>query len=157
MFLQVKRYIDIYSSSSVIGFSSEDLSQISHLYAQAEKNWSHSIKNLLLHKNEDRNASLPALKRQIDAYYNFLSSVIELARLKWTEFDLKMMATGFGIMIISLYIHFRAIKRVNKAYGIPLCGSGDTEVSFEQIFSYIVLVIRACSFLSNSYICKLWA
>lgn len=149
---QVKRYIDIYSSSSVIGFSSEDLSQISHLYAQAEKNWSHSIKNLLLHKNEDRNASLPALKRQIDAYYNFLSSVIELARLKWTEFDLKMMATGFGIMIISLYIHFRAIKRVNKAYGIPLCGSGDTEVSFEQIFSYIVLVIRACSFLSNSYI-----
>ncbi|KAK8589694.1 hypothetical protein V6N12_024085 [Hibiscus sabdariffa] len=86
---QVKRYIDVYSASSVIGFSSEDLFHISDLYAKAKD----SRLNLSFNKNESSNTSLPFLKKQIVAYFEFLSYVAELARSKWTEFNLKMMGT----------------------------------------------------------------
>ncbi|KAL5849996.1 hypothetical protein ACOSQ4_008009 [Xanthoceras sorbifolium] len=130
---QVKRYIDVYSASSVIGFSLEDLSYISDIYAQAQENHSCSF-------------------RQINTYFNFLLSVAELARSKWTEFNLQMMAVGIGIIFFTLLIHFLAIKRITNPYGISLLSSGDSEVSFKLIFAYSVVVIRACSFLSNSYI-----
>ncbi|KAK1577796.1 hypothetical protein Q3G72_024883 [Acer saccharum] len=148
---QVKRYIDVYSASSVIGFSLDDLSFISDIYAQAEEIGSCSFKNSLLY-NESSNLPLPALRRQIDAYFNFLLSVAELARSKWTEFNLQMMAVGLGIIFFSLLIHFLAIKRITNPYRISLFPSGDFEVSFRLIFAYSVVVIRACSFLSNSYI-----
>ncbi|BBG93726.1 Alkaline-phosphatase-like family protein [Prunus dulcis] len=113
---QVKRYIDIYSASSVIGFSNEDLLRIASMYAKAEEKWSHATQKLLLHKKESHNELLPALRRQIDLYSEFLASVAELARSKWTEFNLKMMGTGLGIMLISLLIHFLAIKKVKEQY-----------------------------------------
>ncbi|XP_022749404.1 GPI ethanolamine phosphate transferase 3 isoform X2 [Durio zibethinus] len=148
---QVKRYIDVYSALSVIGFSSEDIFHISDLYAKAEENWLYT-KNLLLYKNESYNASLPDLKRQIVAYFNFLSYVAELARSKWTEFNLKMMGTGIGIMLLSLYIHFLAIKKVNKSYGVSLLSSKGSGISFGLMFASFIVVIRACSLLSNSFI-----
>ncbi|GMY25024.1 GPI ethanolamine phosphate transferase 2 [Fagus crenata] len=149
---QVKRYVDVYSASSVIGFSHEDLLQIADIYAQAEENWTHKMK-LLLHKNEcDDDSLLPALNRQIDLYVNFLTSVAELARSKWTEFNLKMMGIGFGIMLISLLIHIVAIKRVNKQYGASFTSCGDSGISFGLICACFAVVIRAGSFLSNSYI-----
>ncbi|XP_021288049.1 GPI ethanolamine phosphate transferase 3 [Herrania umbratica] len=148
---QVKRYIDVYSALSVIGFSSEDLFHISDLYAKAEENWSYT-KNLLLYKNESFDTSLPDLKRQIDGYFNFLSYVAELARSKWTDFNLKMMGTGIGIMLLSLYVHFLAIKKVNKSYGVSLPSSRDSGISFGLIFASFIVVIRACSLLSNSFI-----
>jgi phosphatidylinositol glycan class O len=151
----VKRYVDVYSASSVIGFSHEDLLQIADIYAQAEENWTHKMK-LLLHKNEcDDDSLLPALNRQIDLYVNFLTSVAELARSKWTEFNLKMMGIGFGIMLISLLIHIVAIKRVNKQYGASFTSCGDSGISLGLICACFAVVIRAGSFLSNSYICKL--
>ena len=107
--LQVKRYIDVYSSSSVIGYSSEDLLHISNLYVEAEQNWAHTTKNLLLHRNEKSHTLLPAFTRQIDFYFRFLSNVSELARSKWTEFNLKLMGIGLGTMLISLFIIFPAI------------------------------------------------
>ncbi|KAJ8552035.1 hypothetical protein K7X08_028478 [Anisodus acutangulus] len=39
---QVKRYIDVYSASSVIGFSDKDMSHVSDLYAQARDIWLHT-------------------------------------------------------------------------------------------------------------------
>ncbi|XP_038714577.1 GPI ethanolamine phosphate transferase 3 isoform X2 [Tripterygium wilfordii] len=148
---QVKRYIDIYSASSVIGFSSEDLSQVSNLYAQAEEDWS-STKRLLLPEHESCNASSTTFKRQIDAYFSFLSSVAELARSKWTEFNLGMMAVGFGIMLISLFMHFFAIKMVSKSSGLCLPSSVDSDFPTLFIFTLFMVMIRALSFLSNSYI-----
>ncbi|XVF29973.1 hypothetical protein REPUB_Repub16aG0017300 [Reevesia pubescens] len=149
--MQVKRYIDVYSTSSVIGFSSEDLFHISDLYAKAEKNWSYT-KKLLLYKNESCNTSLPHLKRQIVAYFNFLSYVAELARSKWTEFNLKMMGTGIGIMLLSLYCHFLTIKKLNRSYGVSLPSSRDSGISFGLMLASFLVVIRACSLLSNSFI-----
>lgn len=146
---QVKRYIDVYSASSVIGFSSEDLLHISDMYAQAEENWSCSSENLLSFKDESCYSSLP-LKRKIDAYFKFLLNVAELARSKWTEFDLKMMGIGFAIILISLPIYFLAMmtKSVN---GFSLL-FGDSEIFVKLVFALFMVVIRACSFLSNSYI-----
>ncbi|KAJ4722696.1 GPI ethanolamine phosphate transferase 3 [Melia azedarach] len=149
---QVKRYIDIYSASSVIGFSSEDLLNISNIYAQAEGNSTCSSDNKSLHEDESYNSSLPTLKRKIDTYFNFLLSVAELARSKWTEFNLEMMGIGFGIMLISLSIHFYAIRTAKNAAGIPLPLCADSQISVKLMFAVFIVVIHACSLLSNSYI-----
>ncbi|XP_041007365.1 GPI ethanolamine phosphate transferase 3 isoform X2 [Juglans microcarpa x Juglans regia] len=148
---QVKRYIDVYSASSLIGFSHEDLLQIADVYAQAEKSWSNTTKKLFLDQNECSDSLLPALKMQVDLYVNFLTSVAELARSKWTEFNLKMMGTGFGIMLVSLLIHLLSIKWVAKQYGASFT-CGDSGISLGLIVACFVVVIRASSFLSNSYI-----
>lgn len=146
----MKRYIDIYSVKSVIGFSTEDLLHISHLYTKAGEYRSHGLS----HKDEDSNLSLLSLERQIDAYFNFLLSVAELARTKWTEFNLGMMGIGFGIILISLLTQLLAIERIKKPYGLSLLPFGDFDLSFRLIFAIFIMLIRACSFLSNSYICK---
>ncbi|KAG8502900.1 hypothetical protein CXB51_000523 [Gossypium anomalum] len=145
--------LDIAAASSVIGFSSEDLFRISDLYSKADENWSYT-KNLLSYKNGSSNTSLPVLKRQIVAYSNFLSYVAELARSKWTEFNLKMMGTGIGIMLLSLYCHTLAIKKLNKSYGVSLLSSRDSGISFGLMLTFFMVLIRAGSLLSNSYILK---
>nr|GEW32341.1 GPI ethanolamine phosphate transferase 3 [Tanacetum cinerariifolium] len=133
---QVKRYIDVYTASSVIGFATDDLKHVEEMYAQAV-NWSNSLHD---------GASFDALKKQIDLYSNFLASVAELARTKFTEFNLRMMGVGFGILVISIFIHLLLIKRADHIY------SGTSAVSFGLIFSCTIVAARACSFLSNSYI-----
>lgn len=150
----MKKYIDVYSASSVIGFSSEDLFHIADLYAQAAEKWVSHTKNFFTYKNESCNTVLPALERQIDAYSNFLASVAELARSKWTEFNLKLMAIGFGIMLLSICIHILAITKVKRQNAISFSASGDSGISFGLFFACFIVAIRACSFLSNSYICK---
>lgn len=151
---QVKRYVDVYSTSSVIGFSSEDLLHVAEMYTQAEDNWSHTVKKMLLNKDESCHTLLPALKWQIDAYHNFLASVAELARSKWTEFNLKMMGIGFCIMVASLFVHLLAIKRVNELHMISFPSPAVSGISIGFIFALFVVMIRAFSFLSNSYILK---
>ncbi|MFS8024057.1 putative alkaline-phosphatase-like, core domain superfamily [Helianthus anomalus] len=79
---QVKKYIDVYTDSSVIGFSINDLKHVQEMYSQAV-NWSTNS----LH---DDVSSFDALKKQIDLYSDFLASVAELSRTKFTEFDLRM-------------------------------------------------------------------
>ncbi|KAK9026042.1 hypothetical protein V6N11_038890 [Hibiscus sabdariffa] len=147
---QVKRYIDVYSASSVIGFSSEDLFHISDLYSEAEENRLNST----FYNNESSNTSLAILKRQIGAYFEFLSYVAELARSKWTEFNLKMMGTGIGIMLLSLYCHILAIRKLNKSYGVSLLLSRDSGISFGLLLASFTVLMRASSLLSNSYILK---
>ncbi|KAG4959282.1 hypothetical protein JHK87_035915 [Glycine soja] len=149
---QVKRYVDAYSTSSAVGFSHDDLSRIASVYAQVENHWSHSTKKLLLDRQNDSDTLVPALKRQIDAYFKFLTTVSELARSKWTEFDLNMMGTGIGIMLVSLIFQVFTILRANKKHGVMFSSSGDSCIITGSIFTIFLLGIRACSFLSNSYI-----
>ncbi|KAL5570338.1 hypothetical protein UlMin_026913 [Ulmus minor] len=150
---QVKRYVDVYSTSSAIGFSYEDLLRLENLYAQAAEKWSSTTRNLLLSRNESFNLVFPALKMQIDAYSTFLASVAELARSKWTEFNLKMMSIGFGIMLISIITHVLAIKKVKRQYEISFSSFMNNGISSVGLFvACSTVVIRAFSFLSNSYI-----
>lgn len=150
----MKRYIDVYSASSVIGFSHEDLLHVADLYSQAAKNWSCTTKNLLVNKNESCSTVLPALKKQIDMYSNFLSSVAELARSKWTEFNLKTMTIGFGVMLFSSTIHIIAILKIKKRSDISFSLPGSLGLSYGLFLACFMVVIRASSFLSNSYICE---
>ncbi|WZZ22189.1 hypothetical protein YC2023_123576 [Brassica napus] len=145
---QVKRYIDVYSNSSVVGFSSDDMSRISNLYSAAEHHWTNSVKHILMDNDvNDDNTNTSALKAQIAAYLKFFSSVAELARSKWTEFNLTLMITGFGMLVISLILQSLAIFHGdNKPYAVV---SG---LSTGAAFTLFIVLIRSCSFLSNSYI-----
>lgn len=149
----MKRYVDAYSASSAVGFSHDDLSRIASVYAQAENSWLHSTKKLLLDRHNGSDTLVHALKWQIDAYFNFLTTVAELARSKWTEFDLNVMGTGIGIMLISLIFQICAILRANKQHGVT-SSSGNSLITTASTFTFFLVGIRACSFLSNSYICK---
>ncbi|CAA7061513.1 unnamed protein product [Microthlaspi erraticum] len=144
---QVKRYIDVYSNSSVVGFSSDDMSRISDLYSAAEQNWSRSVKHILRNSNGDEDSQyISALKEQIAAYLSFFSSVVELARSKWTEFNLNLMIAGFGILVVSLILQSLAIFHGDKPYAVGC------EFSTGAALTLFIVLIRACSFLSNSYI-----
>ncbi|KAF6163478.1 hypothetical protein GIB67_029327 [Kingdonia uniflora] len=149
---QVKKYIDVYSASSIIGFPSEDLLHVENMYAQAQVNWSNTVQNCFLSENENCNTSFTGLRDQINAYSNFLASVAELARSKWTEFDLPMMYVGLGIMILSLFVHLVVIIRANKFCQISYPYSGYPEISLRLTSAIFLVAIRGCSFLSNSYI-----
>lgn len=147
---QVKQYIDVYSASSVIGFSSKDLSDVADIYSEAEKSWLHVVKNSLLCTDESC-ASLPALRKQIDIYLQFIESVIGLARSKWTEFDLKLMVIGLSIIFLSLLVQLFAIGRANKFFGSSV-SARSMKPSVGLIFAIFVILVRASSFLSNSFI-----
>ncbi|XP_068659770.1 uncharacterized protein [Aristolochia californica] len=148
---QVKRYIDIYSSSSIIGFSKEDMLHLGELYAQAHTNCSDNIRSSHLFQEEvpveNCEISLSVLQGQIGAYKNFLHGVAVLARSKWTEFDTMMMGIGLSILLVCLLIQFFLVRRVNKLHQF-----GDNGSSVRFFFPLLLVTIRACSFLSNSYI-----
>lgn len=153
---QVKRYIDLYSTTSVIGLPSEDLYHITQLYTQAQANWSNVVKSSCLAENkirdEDHDSPLSILQKQIDAYSSFLESVAELARSAWTEFNLILMGVGLIVMLSSIFMHIFAIRRVNVLYESYYPLSGISRISFRQISALLLVIIRGASFLSNSYI-----
>ncbi|XP_010242066.1 PREDICTED: GPI ethanolamine phosphate transferase 3 isoform X2 [Nelumbo nucifera] len=153
---QVKRYIDVYSASSVIGFSSEDLLHVEEIYAQALNNWSNSVQKSFLSGQETLNdnfaSTLSSLEGQINTYSNFLASVAELARSKWTEFDLWMMGAGIGIMLFSLLVHFIAFRRAHMLCQATYPSVRASGISSRVVFAVFMVAMRACSFLSNSYI-----
>uniref|UniRef100_A0A1J3DXK4 GPI ethanolamine phosphate transferase 3 n=1 Tax=Noccaea caerulescens TaxID=107243 RepID=A0A1J3DXK4_NOCCA len=121
--------------------------RISDLYAAAEQNWSKSVKHILTDSNGDDDSTYTSdLKEQISAYLSFFSSVVELARSKWTEFNLNLMITGFGILVISLILQSLATFHGDKPYAV------DSGLSTGAALTLFIVLIRACSFLSNSYI-----
>ncbi|KAL9260144.1 GPI ethanolamine phosphate transferase 3-like protein [Drosera capensis] len=148
---QVKRYVDVYSGSSVIGFSSEDLLHVEDMYSDAHDHWSHATRDLLSSGPEAYISSLPVVMRQVDAYLKFLDGVVELARSKWTEFDLKLMGVGLCILLVSLLVQLAAVRRFDKHFSFSL-PDGRAMVSVGLVFALSLVLIRACSFLSNSYI-----
>lgn len=156
--LQVKRYIDLYSATSVIGLPIEDLNHVSELYSQAQTNWSDTVSSSYLPMGTpDRiqDSEESPFQQQIDAYSDFLESVAKLARSAWTEFDGPLMGVGLSCMLVSLAIHLLAIRRLNilcKPYQNALSILGNY---FSLVSALLLVAIRAASFLSNSYICKL--
>ncbi|KAL7586676.1 hypothetical protein Lser_V15G40604 [Lactuca serriola] len=144
---QVKRYIDVYTASSVIGFSIDDLKHVEEIYAKAVNTWSNS-NSTSFHAT----SSFDSLKTQIDLYSSFLSSVAELARTKFTEFNLKTMGIGFGILFMSIFVHLLFIVKVDRVHKDIFAPNETSPVSFALIVSCVLVAARACSFLSNSYI-----
>nr|CAB3472662.1 unnamed protein product [Digitaria exilis] len=151
---QVKRYIDQYSATSVIGFPSEDLQHITNLYSRAQANSSASFRTTCSSetgsqdKLEGKGSVLP---QQIDAYTDFLQTFAKLARSAWTEFDLWSMGIGLLLMILSVIIQACALVKLNT-----ICQPSDQKSHSSIIpkfsFAFALVVIRAASFLSNSYI-----
>ncbi|RAL47464.1 hypothetical protein DM860_011202 [Cuscuta australis] len=149
---QVKNYIDVYSASSLIGFSEKDLSHVVGLYDLAQDMWSHTKDAFAQRENGNSSTSLPTLKKQIYAFSNLLNSISTLARSKWTEFNLTMMGAGFVMMLLSLLFHAIIIKKLDRKCGLHFSYSGNFRISLEVAFAYITILIRAFSFLSNSFI-----
>ncbi|KAI0488978.1 hypothetical protein KFK09_028819 [Dendrobium nobile] len=152
---QVKRYIDLYSITSVIGLPAEDLLYINALYSQAQGSWLDIMKFALYSENGTHSRIMDnttsVLQRQIDAYSSFLEGVAELARFAWTEFNLMLMVFGLCVMLTSLCVHLYSIRTVHalcKSY-YPFSGSSTSLRVLTVIF---FVAIRAFSFLSNSYI-----
>ncbi|XP_057776825.1 uncharacterized protein LOC130995522 [Salvia miltiorrhiza] len=144
---QVKKYIDVYSSLSLIGFSDKDLLHVSELYSEAQELWSITSRNIL-----GAFVPLALVRRQLDAYSKFLESVAALARSNWTEFNLKIMGIGFCVMLSSLYLHVFLIRRLDKLCGLQSFLSDYFMNILGANLACIVILIRALSFLSNSFI-----
>ncbi|XP_062190830.1 GPI ethanolamine phosphate transferase 3 isoform X2 [Phragmites australis] len=153
---QVKRYIEQYSATSVIGFPSEDLQHIADLYSKAQANWSASLRITCSSETgsqeELREGKSSVLQWQIDAYTNFLQSFAKLARSAWTEFDLWLMGIGLLLMILSVITQACALVKLNT-----ICQPSDQEHAHSRVipkffFAFSLVAIRAASFLSNSYI-----
>ncbi|KAK9143069.1 hypothetical protein Syun_012469 [Stephania yunnanensis] len=153
---QVKRYVDVYSASSVIGFPYEDLVHVTNLYAKAQDNWLRLLKKM--HSSGRKipsgsgGTSLNDLQEQIDAYSDFLASVAHLARSKWTEFDLIMMGLGLGTLLLSLLFHILAVRRTNELCKASCHFYNNDKSTLRFISALLVVAVRGCSFLSNSYI-----
>uniref|UniRef100_A0A0E0B8C5 Uncharacterized protein n=2 Tax=Oryza glumipatula TaxID=40148 RepID=A0A0E0B8C5_9ORYZ len=118
---QVKRYIDRYSATSVIGFRAEDLNHVADLYSKAQANWSSVLRSTCpletssqdeLKECANKECTSSALRLQIDAYSDFLESFAKLARSAWTEFDLWLMGIGLSVMILSVSTQALAEGRV---------------------------------------------
>ncbi|VAI28622.1 unnamed protein product [Triticum turgidum subsp. durum] len=153
---QVKRYIDQYSGSSIIGFSAEYLHHVEELYSKAQANWSEVLKSTCPSETakgeEFKESASSALQLQIDAYSSFLESFAKLARSAWTEFDLWLMGTGLLLMILSVITQAYILVRLNA-----VCQPSDQECASSRIipklfFAFTLVTIRAASLLSNSYI-----
>lgn len=151
---QVKRYIDLYSVTSVLGFPDEDLQLVSELYTKAQTSWSSSIITARAYSNDVSSNILPILKNQINIYSHFLEKVAELARSKWTEFDLKYMGIGLGVMLFSLVLHFAAMMKVHRIFKSPYPHINNSWTLSRVLIPVLLVGIRANSFLSNSYILK---
>ncbi|XP_042385717.1 GPI ethanolamine phosphate transferase 3-like isoform X1 [Zingiber officinale] len=152
---QVQRYIDLYSTTSVIGLPLEDLYHVAQLYSEAQSSWSDTMNISCLHGDMGNNIldSLDSsFQQQIDAYSNYLRSVSKLARSAWTEFDLSFMGVGFIFMLISLGFHLVSIRRLSMLCQ-PYYGGMDVfGIRFSLVSAFLLVAIRAASFLSNSYI-----
>lgn len=155
----MKRYIDLYSASSVIGFPKEDLLHVAEVYGQAQVIWTTHVNNTFINGSDVTSktcvSSSSVLLEQIDAYSDFLATVAALARSKWTEFDLKLMGVGLCILLMSLLFQLFAFKRAKKLCGNFYPSVTNPDISVRSMFALGVVAIRACSFLSNSYICEL--
>ncbi|KAL6890532.1 hypothetical protein ACP4OV_008787 [Aristida adscensionis] len=153
---QVKRYIDLYSATSVIGFPSEDLQHVMNMYSKAQRNWSVSQRTTCSsetsNQEEFKEGKNSVLQWQIDAYTNFLQSFAKLARSAWTEFDLWLMGIGLLLMILSVTIQAFTLVKLST-----ICQPSDHESASSRVvsklcFVFLLIAIRAASFLSNSYI-----
>ncbi|XP_051185287.1 uncharacterized protein [Lolium perenne] len=153
---QVKRYIDQYSSSSIIGFSAEYLHHVADLYSKAQANWSDALKSTcqleIARGEEFKESASSVLQLQIDAYSSFLESFANLARSAWTEFDLWLMGTGLLLMILSVIAQGYTLVKLNSVCQPSDQKNAGVRVIPKLSLAFTLVAIRAASLLSNSYI-----
>ncbi|XP_072967015.1 GPI ethanolamine phosphate transferase 3 [Typha angustifolia] len=153
---QVKRYIDLYSTTSVIGLPVEDLHHVEELYKRAQANWSSVLNTICLSESgvhdEILDSSVSALQWHVKAYSSFLGSVAKLARSAWTEFNLPLMGTGLSFMLASILIHIFTVRRVHSFCQPYLLEQPSSGILVRFMCAFILVAIRAVTFLSNSYI-----
>ncbi|XP_015691140.1 GPI ethanolamine phosphate transferase 3 isoform X2 [Oryza brachyantha] len=158
---QVKRYIDLYSASSVIGFRVEDLNHVADLYSKAQANWSSVLRSTCpsetgsqdeLKESVNKEHTSSALRLQIDAYSDFLESFAKLARSAWTEFDLWLMGIGLSLMILSVSTQACMLMKLNTFNQTSDKEIASSSFTPKIFFAFALVAIRAASFLSNSYI-----
>jgi phosphatidylinositol glycan class O len=152
---QVKRYIDQYSATSVIGFPSEDLQHITNMYSRAQANWSASLRFTCSSETgsqEKLEGEGSVLPQQIDAYTDFLQTFAKLARSAWTEFDLWSMGIGLLLMILSVIIQAYMLVKLNTIRQPSDQKTASSSIIRKLFFAFALVAIRAASFLSNSYI-----
>jgi len=94
------------------------------------------------------------LLQQIDAYNDFLQSFAKLARSAWTEFDLWSMGVGLLLMILSVIIQAFMLVNMNTISKSSDQKSSGSSIIPRFALAFAIVVIRAASFLSNSYICE---
>ena len=133
------------------------MQHITDLYLRAQENWSASLITTCSSETgsqEKVEGKGSVLLQQIDAYNDFLQSFAKLARSAWTELDLWSMGVGLLLMILSVIIQASTLVNMNT-----ISQSSDQKSSGSRIIprfslAFALVVIRAASFLSNSYICE---
>ncbi|KAL5231786.1 hypothetical protein ABZP36_030562 [Zizania latifolia] len=158
---QVKRYIDLYSATSVIGFRAEYLDHVADLYSRAQANWSSVLRSTCpseagtqdeLKECASKECTSSALRSQLDAYSKFLESFAKLARSSWTEFDLWLMGIGLSFMVLSVSTQASILVKLNTNSQISDKERASSSSFPKFLFAFTLVAIRAASFLSNSYI-----
>jgi phosphatidylinositol glycan class O len=126
--VQVKRYLEAYSTSSIGGFPAADLAHVQSLYATVQ-----SLASKPLHQDPsqltyldhqfDTLAELDAKKREelvskvtgltklVYGYLNYLESAADLARAQWTQFGDGWMVLGLSLLVASIVVHAVALSR----------------------------------------------
>lgn len=134
------------------------MQSVTDLYSKAQRNWSDSLKATCYSETdrqdeiEERTSSV--IQRQIDAYTNFLQSFAKLARNAWTEFDLWFMGIGLLLMVLSVVTQACALVKMNTVYQSSDQKCSSSRILAQFSLAFILVMIRAASFLSNSYICE---
>lgn len=138
--MQVKRYLDAYTASSIRGFPSADLAHVQSLYEKAQK-LSHSLhthhpplKNNDSESDfskfkENSNEIVTRLINSIQGNLVYLLAAANLARTQWTQFEDEWMAIGLILLITSMAIHAVALTRAMRlTSGLLLNEDKDSEV-----------------------------
>ena len=120
--MQVKRYLDAYTASSIRGFPSADLAHVQSLYERAQTT-PHSLHSDYPHlKSNDLGSDVNKFKeysnetvtRLVDSIQGnlvYLLAAANLARTQWTQFEDKWMAIGLILLITSTVVHAVALSR----------------------------------------------
>lgn len=146
--LQVKRYLDAYTASSIRGFPSADLAHVQSLYERAQT-IPHSLDTDHPHSrstasgsdlNKFKEYSNETVTRLIDGIQGnlvYLLAAANLARTQWTQFEDEWMAIGLILLISSMVIHAVALTRAMRlTQRVLLSEDKDSEVQnrFHEIF-----------------------
>ncbi|XP_059075595.1 uncharacterized protein LOC131074124 isoform X2 [Cryptomeria japonica] len=144
---QVKRYIDAYSASSIIGFSPEDLTILEDIYNRSQATFLNFEEQQSSSKDEFDNGNcklkMSGYQKQIDAYSEYLEVTAQLARAKWTQFGIKAMIIGFLLLLLSFIVHLTAALRLGKI--IMVCSKKEC-TNLEACFPWRQLLVTGlCS------------
>ena len=138
--MQVKRYLDAYTASSVRGFPSADLAHVQNLYGKAQiiSNSLHIDHPHLKNNDSESDSSnfkeysneiVTRLTDSIQGNLVYLLAAANLARTQWTQFEDEWMAIGLVLLITSVIIHAVALTRTVRITHTVLLSEGkDTEV-----------------------------